>query len=516
MKRFLWLLTALCMAVTLCACSPAGTSEETDISSLDTSSTENSKILRLAESYAYPSLDTHVEYYGWFTSIYGITQSLYRIGDDSSLQPCLADSASVDESGLIWTIVLKEEVCFSNGEPLTAQMAVRNIQRLAQENERFYYLADFQYQVVDEVSFTITTPEVYPTMLNTLASPEMGMLDLDHTSDFDLSPIGTGPFQIKSFVPSGTVEVERNDNYWDGEVKLDGAIFYYMQDDDSKLMAMQNGEIDAYDGVTAAAMELFSADPASYTLNSIPATRLQFYILNENTLSDPVRAAINLAVDPQAIAEFLKGTVTPAIGPFSPSASYGQVTKPDPDPQAAMAQLENAGYQRNANGYYEKDGQELQVNICYYAARSLDTIAVLMQEQLKTIGIRATLTCEEDADATYIATGDFDIALYCMIADSAGDPYAFIDATIRDGSYYDCGGFDDPDCQALVEKLQYETDPEERARLANSIIQMVIDDNAFGFVGLFNKISVMKPGVTGISENCPFDFYRLTADSDIA
>ena len=91
-------------------------------------------------------------------------------------------------------------------------------------------------------------------------------------------------------------------------------------------MYKRQGEIDAYDGVTAAAMELFSADPASYTLNSIPATRLQFYILNENTLSDPVRAAINLAVDPQAIAEFLKGTVTPAIGPFSPSASYGPVS----------------------------------------------------------------------------------------------------------------------------------------------------------------------------------------------
>ena len=65
-------------------------------------------------------------------------------------------------------------------------------------------------------------------------------------------------------------------------------------------------------------------------------------------------------------------------------------------------------------------------------------------------------------------------------------------------------------------KLQFETDVAQRAVLANQIVQMSIDSNAFGYVGLFNKVSVAKPGVTGFSENIPFDFYGLTADTDIA
>lgn len=63
---------------------------------------------------------------------------------------------------------------------------------------------------VDEKTLTITTPEVYPTLLNDLASPELAILDLDASADLDTAPVATGPFVIKSFQPEGTVEVSRN------------------------------------------------------------------------------------------------------------------------------------------------------------------------------------------------------------------------------------------------------------------------------------------------------------------
>ena len=77
-KRIIALALALIMLLSLAACG-------TDSS--DKSSEE--KILRVAESFAYPSLDAHKEYYGWYTSIYGITEALFKMGDDSSVQPCL-------------------------------------------------------------------------------------------------------------------------------------------------------------------------------------------------------------------------------------------------------------------------------------------------------------------------------------------------------------------------------------------------------------------------------------------
>jgi uncharacterized membrane protein YphA (DoxX/SURF4 family) len=164
---------------------------------------------------------------------------------------------------------------------------------------------------------------------------------------------------------------------------------------------------------------------------------------------------------------------------------------------------------------YEKDGQKLSISIAYYAARSLDTLAILIQEQLKAVGIDSTLRVEEDPDATYIANADFDLALYCMIADKSGDPLYFIDSTLADGAYYNVGGFESAECQSMIEQLRIETDTAKRAELANKIVQIAIDDNAFGYVGLFNNTTVLRKGVSGFAEYVPFDFYGVDAETDI-
>ncbi len=535
MKKLLILFLSLCLVTGLCACgNGSDTDAQTTPASGDPAATQaaaptttddaepavpsdsasGTKWLRLAESFAYPSLDVHADYYGWYTSIYGISETLFRVADDLSIQPLLAKDYSVSDDGKTWTIQLADAK-FSNGNALTADMVCRNYMRLSEVNERFAYLKDFSFGTDGDKTLTITTTEIYPTMLSDLSAPECGIMDLDGTEDFNNAPVCTGPFTVSSFEPEGTVEVVKNASYWNGSVKLDGATFYYMQDDDTKLNAMQANDIDGYTSVTAAAKEIFNLDPDTYKLTEIPATRLQFYVLNKTRLDDKVREAINLTVDCGAMAEYLGGTVSAATGPFSASAPYGKVSKPKPDTAKAKALLEEAGYTAGADGMYQKNGTPLSLNVCYYAARSLDTIAVLMQEQFKSIGVEVTLTVEEDPDATYIATGDYDIALYCMIADKSGDPYYCIDALFRKDSKWAKAAFPTDATEELINELQYETDINKRAELAKRIVQLSIDDNAFGYVGLFNKTTVMTKNVSGISENCPFDFYAIDANTDI-
>lgn len=471
------------------------------------------KILKCSESFALETLNPHLDYQGWYTSIYGLTEALFLMNDQSSVEPLLAESAK--EDGNIWTIKLKKVARFSNGNPVTSDIVIRNLQNAGKTNSRFAYLKDCSYQILDEKTFTLTTPEVYPTLMNDLASPELAIVDLDNSKDMTTQLVATGPFVVSSFEPGGTIKVKRNHNYWNGEVKLDGAEFYYMPEPDTSFLAMQNGEIDCYTDVTAEAAEQFKKDPDTYQLVSIPATRLQFYILNKNRLNDSVRKAINLSVDTKAIEAYLNGTVSSTDGPFDSSLPYGKVTKAPVDIEAAKELLKKDGYTLNADGYYEKDGQVLTLNIAYYAARSLDTLATLIQEQLKTIGIKATLTCELDPDETYIATGDFDIALYCMIADKAGDPYYFISCTLAKGAPYNCGGFSNEKVQKLIDELKITTNSDRRAELAKQIVQIAMDENAFGYVALFHKITVMRNHVVNVFENCPYDFYFLNADTDM-
>ena len=496
---------SFCMILTMASCgSKDGGTEE--------GSAAEDNILRTAASFAYPSLDVHKEYYGWYTSIYGLSEALFKFDENAVAVDCLAEDAVAD--GTTWTITLKDGVCFSNGDPLTPDMVIKNIQRLAEVNERFAYMGNFDWKVDGDNKIVVNTgKDVYPMLKNDLASPECGMIDLDATTDFDKGPICTGPFVITEFNPEGDVTVARNDKYWGGDVKLDGAVFYYMQEDDPKLMAMQSGEIDCYNSVSSGALEVYEKDPDKYHVESVAGTRLQYYILNENRLDDAVREAINLTVDKEAIADYLKGTVSAANSPYPDSTAYSKVSIPAVDTEKAKKLLEEDGYTLNSEGIYEKDGQPLKINIAYYAARSLDTLAVLMQEQLKAVGIDSYLTVEEDPDSTYIATADFDIALYCMISDKCGDPQYFIDSTLADGAYYNVGGFESAECEEMIQQLKTEVDPDKRADLANKIIQIAIDDNAFGYVGLFNHTTVMKPGVSGFAEKIPFDFYGVDANT---
>ena len=132
-KRIIALMLALIMVLSLAACS------SNDNGAAD----DGEKILHVAESFAYPSLDAHKEYYGWYTSIYGITEALFKMGDDSSVQPCLAEKAEVSDDNLTWTVTLKDGISFSNGNAVTAENVIANLKRCGEVNVRFANFADY-------------------------------------------------------------------------------------------------------------------------------------------------------------------------------------------------------------------------------------------------------------------------------------------------------------------------------------------------------------------------------------
>ena len=316
MRKHVALILLLTLLISLCACgntAPEQTTAAVDVpetAAVTETAAAAPKVLHIAESFGTTSLDPRKESNSWYTSIYGITQTLFQIADDSSLVPWLAEKAEVDDSGLIWTVTIKENAHVSNGNDVTSQMVIRNLKSTAENIVNFAYLGDFQYDAVDEKTFTITTREINPTMLIDLAAPETAIVDLDNPGDYMNSIVGTGPFLLKQFQPEQLVVVEKDPNYWGGEVLLDEAWFHCIKDDDSRLMAMQNSEVDVHSNVNAAALEIYNAAPEEYTVHSRPATRLQFYFLNQERLSDNVRAAINLAVDPDMLASFQKGIVS--------------------------------------------------------------------------------------------------------------------------------------------------------------------------------------------------------------
>ena len=523
MKKLLAVLLAASMTAALAAC--GGGSESTGSGSSSQGNNaggsaaeagtpvhDGSKIFKSVETFPYSSLDVHKEYYSWHTQFYGISETLFRIADDMSIEPWLAESIETEDN--VATITLKDGVCFSNGSALTADMVKRNLERIAEVNTRFAFVNDWQIEAKDDKTIIITTTNIYPTLANDLATAEFGMIDLDATEDFDNDPICTGPFVVDSFVPDGDISVKYNENYWGGDVQLDGATFYYMADEESKLLAMQNGEIDGYVDISAASREIYEASPEEYTVTTIPTQRRAYAMLNANQLPDSVREAIILAVDTNTLCAYMNGLLAPTEGFFSPGTYYGGVQAPKADTEKAKKVLEADGYKLNASGIYEKDGKPLTVVLSCYARRSIDTMAILMQEQLKAAGIDAQIGLEEDPDGTYMSTKNFQVGFYVSITDKAGEPFTFLNM-IEKGKYLDVCGFGNDETDALIEQLRFETDEAKKKEIADKIMTNFYASNDYFAVGQYNKSTVLRAGASGLGETNPQQFYGIDANTNI-
>ena len=71
------------------------------------------KILNAGVSFNIASMDAHLDYNGWYTNVYGITEELFKLNENYEVEPWLAEKAESD--GKVWTITLKDGIAFPTG-----------------------------------------------------------------------------------------------------------------------------------------------------------------------------------------------------------------------------------------------------------------------------------------------------------------------------------------------------------------------------------------------------------------
>jgi peptide/nickel transport system substrate-binding protein len=100
------------------------------------------------------------------------------------------------------------------------------------------------------------------------------------------------------------------------------------------------------------------------------------------------------------------------------------------DPERAKQIFESKGYRLNRNGYYEKDGKELDLSITTHEAYiELQRIAQVLVEQLQAVGINATN--RNEAGGTWFDNyqfGHFESQVGWMACGSINEPWSSLDA----------------------------------------------------------------------------------------
>lgn len=474
---------------------------------------ENKTTAVFADTQCPTNLDPAVSWNSWYTSRYGITETLYKLDDQLVAQPFLAKSCEMENS-TVWKITLRDDVTFQNGKKLTADSVKKSWERTMKINARFNELLFISSLEADGQVLIVKTSTPVPAFLSSIAEPLTGVIDADSEKNAETDPVGTGPFIADGYVVKSKANVKRNDNYWGGKPALESVTFNIIASTNALSMAQQTGESDLSVSMPSTSLELFS-DKTKYNVDGVAGSRGQVIFMNYNNqfIKDiNVRKAISMSIDKKGYANILnKGASVPANGLFPDFMTFGgsELKGYAYDLNGAKQLLIQAGYKdTDGDGIVEKDGKKLSLRIVTYSTKAeLPVFCEELSSRLKEIGIELKVDVYESV-ATQQKNGDFDLMLISFTMTPTGDPQYFCDIAFKTNGSSNYGHYSNSEVDSLIDKLDQEFDQKKRIEYSKQIQQKILDDAGYIVIGHAKFINVMSVNLKNVKTN-PSEYYLL-------
>jgi len=342
---------------------------------------------------------------------YAIVQNIYNriVKLDASKQviPDLATEWDVEEEGKRIIFHLRDDAHWHDGEPVTSEDVKYTFDTI-KENSSYYFSS--RLQIVD----SIETPDDYTVIFNLNKSDVSFIADLGWYATFVLpehvfnngqdwednpatmDPVGSGPFKLSEFKQGQSITLIANEDYHEGAPKMDRIIFSIIPDDATAVQALVNGSIDVLEGVPSANVpELKANDDIRLVLNEYPSPMRILFNLNHKTLADVnVRRAIATAINREEISQKIFAGIQPPEYNMYPAliewASNSEDTAPHYDPEKAVQILEDAGYEKDEDGFYISG-----LTIDVFEGYGYPDAAKLMSSTLEEVGIELIIQVHE-------------------------------------------------------------------------------------------------------------------------
>lgn len=530
MKKFVFLLMALCFSISMLTSCGDKENEGVSRSVSKQTITNGTADIPKKKTFVFgdttfnpennePDINPHNDNSGWAAIRYGVGETLFRYSDSMEIEPWLAKSYELEDE-LTWKITLRDGVYFTSGRYMDAQAVKESLESLIKNHARAAGDLRIDQMMAQGQTLTIVTKTPVPALLNYLSDPYGCIIDIQAGITLDGIVSATGPYKAVSLASGQRLDLVKNENYWNGNPKIDEITVLTISDGDTMTMALQSGEIDAAYGMPYASYPLFQND--KYTFSSVPTSRAFFLWMNFESpvIKDPaVRKAIAMGIDKKNFVEvLLGGNGYPASGVFPSSFSYGNeaIKTESYDPQEAKQILEHAGWvDVDGDGVREKDGQKLIIRWLTYPSRQeLPVLAESAQATLKEIGIAVEIMSTADHNRIKADSDAWDVYASAMITAPTGDPEYFFTYCTLDSSSTNNGHYHSDKLEQLALKMSKTFDKKMREQLAVAMQQTILDDNAYVFCSHLRMSMIAKSNVTGLVAH-PSDFYEITVDLDI-
>jgi len=362
-----------------------------------------------------------------------VMDALYEYDQEGQIQPAGALSYEVSEDGLVYTIKLREDATWSDGEPVTAQHYVDGITRLmepatAAEYAWLMYVVQggeafntgetddpstLGVRAVDDYTLEITLeqPASYFDSILAFSTTYPVRLDvIEQYGDLWAEPgnfVGNGAYLFTEWAHNDYAVVEKNPDYWDADnTTIERVEFPIILEDATALAAYERGELDGGENMIPAEEMLRLLDEMPDHVRKM--TRPGPYYIGLNFLRPPtdnlnMRKALASSIDKRAILDNVLnmpwrfdacGVVPPGIPGYQGCGQVGY----EFDVEAAQGYLQAAMDEMGID-----DPADITVNLWFNRGNE-DTIEAVAEQWETNLGITVNVAIMEWA--AYLDTLD--------------------------------------------------------------------------------------------------------------
>ncbi|HEY0964808.1 MAG TPA: peptide ABC transporter substrate-binding protein [Candidatus Paceibacterota bacterium] len=431
-----------------------------------------------------------------------VYSGLMKINPNGELVPDVAESVTVSEDGLTYNVVLRKDVRFHDGDPLTARDVLFTIQLIQNADLKSPLRgswADVTVEEVGEYELNIVLAEAYAPFIENFQFGIMpahlwSSIPIEQLpfSQLNTEPIGSGPFKVVTAMrdPSGLIEgytLEANRDSRNAP-KIDSLELYFYTEESKLIDALKRHTVDTSAYISNENLAEI-AQTGHYKVITEPLPRSFGIFFNQNksaALRDPVvREALSISIDrTRLIEKALHGQGVPILPPVASTSDAvesgnGSNVSATSSVERAKQILKDAGWISNNLGLLEKqvDGsaETLSVTLRTSNAPLFDTITQQIVEEWKAIGVEVAV---EQFDQTglvqsVIRPRDFQTLLFGVDMSRSGDLYPFWHSSQKDDPGLNVAQYTNLSVDALLERARTEQNTETRLATlseANDII----------------------------------------------
>jgi len=433
--------------------------------------------------------------------------------EDMSPQPGVAKSWETSPDGRTWTFDIRDDVMWSDGEQLTAADVAFTYNRILDGGPEASSWGSYLNSVEkitapDDVTLVLelSEPNAVLPLLPMPIIPEHVWSEIseEEVKSYDNEPpdvVGSGPFRIiEGSADGSTLRFAANPDYWRGAPHIDELIFRIFKATDPAVQALQKGEIDfvedisatqvdaleGEDGITAITGDSPGFDEIAFNTGSVDLeTNEPIGDPNPAVLDAKFRYALGSAIDREAIKERVyqgDGTVGSTIVP--PLYDTYHWAPPEDvafsyDPERAGELLDEAGYEMGEDGVRTMpDGSPISELRLYARSDSETSVDVMafFQEWLADVGVPGeVLTAESSKLTNIILDGEFDAFEWGWYVEPDPDTMLSYMTCGQRGNWSD-SWYCNEEYDALYDEQHSAVDDAERAETIQAMQEMLYLD----------------------------------------